>query len=350
MSRRVGGPKGEGEGAAAPSVSVVFLVYNRRSELRESLERMVGGCGCDPDRLEFIVVDNASTDGSAEMVARDYPQVHLIARQENVGVSGWNDGFAVARGEYVLALDDDCYLDADALRRAVEAARNAAADLVSFTVVSSYDREHRYSKVYPTGLLSFWGCAVLIRRAVLGAIGGFDPRIFIWAHELEFMVRFFDHGFRHLHLPEVVAVHIKEVGKTGRLNYLASPGYRYNGRHFAYIAGKLLRPRDALEVFIARVAVHLREGIRENPAALRALPDCFAGFFQGLRHRRPVRNPEVSRTYRLHFHSFASPWWFSRPLSHMLRGDYSRYPDGRVEKYFAERSRYYPEVTATLEF
>jgi GT2 family glycosyltransferase len=333
---------------AWPSVSIVFLVYNRCDALRESLKRMLS-CAYDPTLLEVIVVDNASTDGSSAMVANEFPQARVIRREENIGISGWNDGFAVARGDYVLALDDDCYLEADGLKRAITAVNAAGADLVSFAITSSADPEYRFNEKYRTGLLSFWGCAVLMRRRVLEALGGYDPEIFVWANELEFMLRFFDHGFRHLHMPELVAVHMKAPGE-GQLAYVKSRAYRINGRHFAYIAGKLFRPRDAFEALLARVAVHAREAIRVHPAALRALPHCVAGFLHGLRRRDPVSNPDVSRAYRRNFETFASPWWVSRPLREFLPTNRSRDPRRRFDEYFTERARYYPKASSTLEF
>jgi GT2 family glycosyltransferase len=217
-----------------PTVTIVFLVYNRRDELRESLRRMLHESDYDGP-VDAIVVDNASDDGSAAMVRDEFPQVQLIVRDENCGVSGWNDGFAAARGEFVLALDDDCYLPADGLRNAVQAAREHDADLVSFSVRSSFDATYRFDQRYRTGLLGFWGCAVLMRRRALTELNGYDPAIFVWANELEFMLRFFDRGFRHLHLPEVQAVHMKLPRPW--LEYLATRPYRINTRHLAYIAG-----------------------------------------------------------------------------------------------------------------
>ncbi len=327
-----------------PSVTIVFLVFNRRDELRESLRRMQA-IDYESELLEFIVVDNASTDCSAAMVEAEFPDVRLIVRGENSGVSGFNDGFAAARGEFVLALDDDCYLPPDALGRAIAAAHEHRADLVSFGVGSSLDPDVRFDLVYRTGLLSFWGCAVLIRREVLGALHGYDPNIFVWANELEFMVRFFDHGFRHLHLPEVVAVHMK-APEPDYLSYISSSAYLFNARHFAYIAAKLLRARDAWEALFALLATHTRDAIREDPKALRAVPHALAGFGQGLSSRSPVSKRELSRVYRQHFESFASPWWLSRPLLEFVRprGDTTR----RRAEYFA--NRYHPESAATLEF
>jgi hypothetical protein len=84
------------------------------------------------------------------------------------------------------------------------------------------------------------------------------------------------------------------------------------------------------------------------------------GFFHGLRHRSPVANSEVSRLYRTKFHSYASPWWFSRPPGEFIRsapkelastalGREIERPPGRREEYFAERAQYYPTTAATLQ-
>jgi GT2 family glycosyltransferase len=329
-----------------PSVSIVFLVYNRREELRESLQRMLSDSDYDRERVDVIVVDNASTDGSRAMVAEEFPEVQLIVREENAGVSGWNDGFSAARGAYVLALDDDCYLPPGGLTQAMAAAEDTDADLVSFAVTRPDDPDYRFNEGYRTGLLSFWGCAVLMRRSVLERLHGYDPDIFVWANELEFMLRFFDAGFRHLHLPEVVAVHMKDV--TGHwTDFFSSRSYRVNARHFTYIAAKLLRPRDAVEALIARLAVHLRDAVRFDRAALKAVPHCLRGFVHGLRRRDPVANVELSHVYRRNFESFASPWWLSRPVGELVRRTHG---PGRRAEYFADRSRYYPSAAATLQF
>jgi GT2 family glycosyltransferase len=345
---------------ASPSVTLVFLVYNRREELRTSLRQMLAESDYD-GAVDAIVVDNASTDGSAEMVRDEFPDVRVITRTENSGVSAWNDGFAVARGDWVLALDDDCYLPPDGLRRAVAAAREQSADLVSFAVESAYDRSVRFDQRYRTGLLTFWGCAVLMRRSVLDELGGFDPEIFIWAHELEFMLRFYDRGFRHLHLPEVVAVHIKRV--TGHWTDMPRQrAYKINARHWGYIAAKLFRPRDAAGALVALIALSVRDAVRLDRAAVAAVPHVLRGFAAGLRHRAPLRNGAISHTYRRNFHSFASPWWLSRPLPEIVRRlpveAYDRArgrtngapPPGRRDEYFAERARYYPDRASTLQF
>jgi GT2 family glycosyltransferase len=344
-----------------PTVTLVFLVYNRREELRESLGRMLHECDYDPGLVDVIVVDNASTDGSADMVREEFPGVHLIVRDRNVGVSGWNDGLAVARGDYVLALDDDCYLPPGGLRRAVAAAAEHDADMVSFKVVSTHAPDYVFSDKYRTGLFTFWGCAVLLRRQVVDALGGYDPEIFVWANELEFTIRLYDRGFRHLHLPDVVAQHMKkppdEVTETDWRPY------RLNARHFAYIAAKLLRPRDAVEAFLALLARDVRDAVRVDPPALTSVLDTVKGFVHGLRHREPVRNAELSRFYRHNFETFASPWWLARPPGELVRalpreiavrvstGESRADGLGRRERYFEDRACWYPvEELGVLEF
>src|SRR4051794_37832564 len=345
-----------------PTVTIVFLVHNRRDELRTSLRKMLGESDYPAGRVDAIVVDNASTDGSAAMVREEFPAVRVIERGENVGVSAWNDGFAVARGDWVLALDDDCYLPPDGLRRALAAAGERRADLVSFSVRSSFDPDYRYDLIaYRTGLLTFWGCAALVRREVLHTLGGFDPDVFIWAHELEFMLRFYDRGYRHLHLPEVTAVHMKypEGHWTGLVR---SAAYVNNARHWAYIAAKHLRARDALEALVALLAVHLRDGLSVDRRALRAARVALAGFARGLRRRGRPGRAGIPRAYRRNFESFASPWWFSRPPRELIRAaprEIARALTGREVGeapptdrggFYDERRRYYPLEAATLDF
>lgn len=340
-----------------PTVTLVFLVFNRCDELRTSLERMLSASDYDLDLVDAIVVDNASTDGSAEMVRKEFPDVHLIVRDQNIGVSGWNEGFTAAQGEWVLALDDDCYLPPDGLRRAVEAAQEHDADLVSFRVVSTHDPTAVFSDKYRTGLFMFWGCAVLVRKTVLEELEGYDPEIFVWANELEFMLRFFDRGYRHLHFPEVVAQHMKPAPVATQKLELEERGYRINARHWGYIAAKLLAPRDAAEALVALLARDIRDGLRVDRVALKAAPDTVRGFAHGLRHRQPVQRSGLSRFYRRNFETFASPWWLSRPPGDLLRAlprelRRGQRPQqiGRRERYYAERERYYPEKAATLEF
>src|SRR5205823_15048034 len=117
------------------------------------------------------------------------------------------------------------------------------------------------------------------------------------------------------------------------------------------------RPRDALEAFVALLARNLRDGLRRDRGTFTAIPDTIRGFAHGLRHRAPLRKPELSRFYRRNFESFASPWWLSRPVLELVRGLpkelFTGRPKnvGRLDEFFADRGTFYPaEKAETLRF
>ena len=334
-----------------PLVSVVFLAYNRREQLGVSLDKILAETDYPAGRLEVIVVDNASTDGTAEFVRERHPGVQLIRNPENIGVSGWNVGMATARGDWLLALDDDCYISGDALKVAVRRAEEHDADLVSFLVASSEEEGYFNEGNFNPGLLGFWGCSAMFsRRAITGEVF-FDPNLFLWANEVELTMRLLDRGLRHLWLPEVVSVHQKELPS----DELSLRFHTYNHKHWAYAAGKLLQPGDALVVLGRLLLRTVLDARTRDRRLLAILPQIVLGFANGLRFRRPIR-PVVSRTYRDVCSDFGSPLPYLRTPMQRLKG--LRDPEAterfRVERRRArlapsERDRFYPAEAAVLE-
>jgi len=103
-----------------PEVSVIIVSYNTRELLRECIESILCEQG-DGLGVEVIVVDNASADGSAAMVAERFPQVRLIANPDNRGFgAACNQGLEVAQGRYALILNADIRAQPGALQRLVE--------------------------------------------------------------------------------------------------------------------------------------------------------------------------------------------------------------------------------------
>ncbi len=335
-------------GTERPLVSVVYLAYNRRQELLTSLHHTLHESGYPATALEVLVVDNASADGTADAVAEAFPEVRIVRNMQNLGAPGWNAGFALAHGKYVLILDDDAYLETGDLERAVRAAEEEQACLVSFSVVSSFDASRRLNDDWPTGLLSYWGCAALVLRDALQAVGGYDPNIFIWANEVDLTMRLLDGGFRHLHLPDIRAVHMKQ--RDVRFN---PRRYLINARHHGYIAGKLMRPLDATAVVLNIMQQALVDAVLQNRIALSALTEVLGGVWFGLRRRAQVR-PVVSATYRRNFHAFAGPWPFTRSIRERLasRRDpatVDRQRRDRYASYYGERARFYPTGASSLQ-
>jgi GT2 family glycosyltransferase len=93
------------------TLSIIILSWNTKDLTRNCLRSIFGG-ERDLD-FEVIVVDNASQDGSAEMIEQEFPQVKLIKNKENIGFArGNNQGFQAGRGEYVLFLNSDTIIPA----------------------------------------------------------------------------------------------------------------------------------------------------------------------------------------------------------------------------------------------
>ena len=100
-------------------LSVVFLNYNTRDLTRQALSSVLAAA--EGLEVEIFVVDNASVDGSADMVAEEFPQVKLICNAANVGfAAGNNVALRQATGEYVLLINTDTIVRRDALRTMVE--------------------------------------------------------------------------------------------------------------------------------------------------------------------------------------------------------------------------------------
>lgn len=97
-------------------LSVVIVNYNTRDLLRDCLHAVLAGTL----EVEVIVVDNASSDGSAAMVADEFPAVKLLAQPTNTWFCGGNNlGIQAACGEYVLLLNPDTVVQPDALAKLV---------------------------------------------------------------------------------------------------------------------------------------------------------------------------------------------------------------------------------------
>src|SRR5579859_66705 len=109
--------------AAIPSsslfdVSVVIVSFNTRDVLRECLQSVRRSTGSL--RVQTIVVDNCSADGSREMVQHEFPEVLLVCSDINLGFAGANNlGFESARGRYIVLLNSDAFLMEDSLERSV---------------------------------------------------------------------------------------------------------------------------------------------------------------------------------------------------------------------------------------
>src|SRR5262249_12845721 len=131
-------------------VSVCIANWNCRDLLRGCLQSLTSRR--QGVRVEVIVVDNASADGAAEMVAREFPHVRLIRNSHNVGFArASNQAARRATGRYLFFLNNDTLVPPGALRRLVELARGRPdAGLIGPRLVDGHGRTQRSARSRPS--------------------------------------------------------------------------------------------------------------------------------------------------------------------------------------------------------
>jgi len=212
-----------------PLVTVNILSFNRKDELRNTLTKVYDQ---DYKNIEIIVVDNASGDGSSEMVKKEFPDVQLIQLEKNIGIAGWNEGFKVAKGEYVLVLDDDSYPDRLSIKKGIYVLNtNEMIAIVAFNILDQ-KRSVSQTALYKKPYLDFVGCGALIRRDKFLQVEGFDPLFFIYAHELDFSIRILNAGFEIDYISDAIVYHRNLYSsKTHPINN----SYRYYNQTVSFI-------------------------------------------------------------------------------------------------------------------
>lgn len=217
-----------------PDVSVVSVNWNTRELYRRALASVSRWAGSL--RVETIAVDNASADGSVEMVGREFPEVHLIANDDNVGYTkACNQGLAIARGRYVLFLNSDAELTEGCLetlvqvmdrhpkigacspaltanRRDVPAGVFPRLWLRLLPVKLNWQIEnwmirrfYREAEVYDVEWLV--GACLMVRREVVEQLGGMEERLFMWYDDADWCLRMKQAGWRRVVAPGACCRH-----------------------------------------------------------------------------------------------------------------------------------------------
>lgn len=177
-----------------PLVTVNILSFNRKDELRNTLTKVYEQ---DYKNIEVIVVDNASSDGSPEMVEKEFAEVQLIRLEKNIGIAGWNEGFKVAKGEYILVLDDDSYPELSTISGGVDyLLRLKDCGVLGFAVYNLQTNKCETTGIDKSNPITFIGCGAIISKKVVKITGGFSKKLFLYEHEIEFSMRVQNIGYK----------------------------------------------------------------------------------------------------------------------------------------------------------
>lgn len=288
--------------APRPTVSIAILNYQRREALRHALD----AARRQRYPAELLAVDNGSTDGSAEMVRDEFPDVHLVRLPANIGAAARNAGVEAAKGEVVFTLDNDVrFTTPDGVERALEAfARHPRAAVVNFAILGPDGHLSRRDWCHPRDVDTWGGHEFLsdyvlegasaCRREAFLAVGGYWPPFFIGHEGWDLALRLLDAHWDLVYTPDVRVCHLVDpsVRPSGRIYYT----FTRNAVWVAlrnYPAGPALASmgRDlALMGFAAARAGELG-------AYRRGLADAVRGARPALATRRPL-SPLTARRLR----------------------------------------------------
>ena len=255
-------------------LSVVIISWNTREMLRDCLDSVFAGLG-DLD-AQIIVVDNASQDGSPEMVRSAFPRVELIENDGNRGFAAANNqGFEIASGRHVLLLNSDTIIHGDVLPASVAwMDDHPQAGVMGCRVLNDDGTLQITCSRFP-GLLNLFlqasglsrlpgaffdryrmerwdrrdtravdvvsGCYMLVRRSAMDQVGPLDESFFFYGEETDWCRRFASAGWGLFLAPVGEITHLGG-GSVRKLNHrkdvmLSEGTVRLHAKHFGWIGG-----------------------------------------------------------------------------------------------------------------
>lgn len=239
------------------NLSIIIVNYNVKYFLEQCLNSVLKAIQ-DIDS-EIFVIDNASVDGSVEMLKQQFPDVNLIQNSENLGFSKANNqAISKAKGEYILLLNPDTIVEEDCFYKLLsfmsknknagaigvkmlngegkylpESKRGFPSPSVAFYKFSGLARLFPKSKVFGQYYLSFLdyneinevdvlaGAFMFIRKSALEITGPLDEDFFMYGEDIDLSYRIQKAGFQNFYYPLTTIIHYKgESSKKNSLNYV----------------------------------------------------------------------------------------------------------------------------------
>ena len=193
------------------ALSVVVLSYNRKEELLKNLPVL---CAASRETgFDLVVVDNASSDGSREVLeelAQMYPALRVLLNEENLGVGkGRNTGLKTVNSEFVICIDDDTSISSSDIWQVPELFKaHPEAGILSFRVrhalTGQWQNNHGNVSF---DVANFHGAGHAFRCELLRRVGYLDENCTFGGEELDMSIRAFAAGYRTIYVPEILVDH-----------------------------------------------------------------------------------------------------------------------------------------------
>ncbi len=187
--------------------SFVIVNYNRKNELNITISKTNELINNKTAEYEIIVVDNASADGSAEMVKTTFPDVVLIENPINTGAPAWNLGFEKAKGDYFIIIDDDSHIEAGLEEALQYMAMRPKIGVLALNILTGPYTSAGWNMKEEKNIIGFIGCGAILRRETYEKIGGYADWIFLYVNEWELGLRCTNAGYNVQYFHNCKVVH-----------------------------------------------------------------------------------------------------------------------------------------------
>lgn len=254
-----------------PKVAIIILNWNKRDDTLKLLRSIEG---IDYDHHDTVVVDNASTDGSAESIRKQFPNIELIINTDNLGgTGGFNSGMRHAlrnrNYKYVWLLDNDAEVEPNTLRELVDAMeRDETIGIAGSRIIDSDRRDITVEAgaflnrdsigVQPlyrntrnlniaSGIMEVDYvaiCSALARTSALERVGLMDERYFFFWDDMDWGLQFKENGFKVVSVLSSVVYHPAFTEKRGIL-----ADYYYGNRNSLLTYTKHMGLRNRVSIF-----------------------------------------------------------------------------------------------------
>jgi GT2 family glycosyltransferase len=263
-------------------VSVIIVNWNTCDLLRQCLQSVYAqtpSLDC-----EVIVIDNGSSDGSVDMVRREFGEVNLLVNGDNRGFAAANNqGMSVAKGRYILLLNSDTIILDRAIEKTIAFADEHPDTAVTGCRVLNPDRTLQNScfmfpsilnwllfstylyRLFPRNRffgreqMTWWlrndsrevdvvtGCFMLVRKEAIYEVGLMDERFFMYAEETDWCYRFNAKGWKNRFTPDAEIIH---VGGASAVRLGARRAQVTNSSFVRYMFKHWSRPRAVIGVYM----------------------------------------------------------------------------------------------------
>lgn len=296
------------------SVSIVVLSYNRFDVIRRNLADLA--TAVQNTNCELIVVDNASTDGSAQVIAEfanAHPDVKCIANNTNLGVAGGrNIGWLQASREFILSIDDDTLLSLEAAHGLLEfIKKKPKIGIVSPQIrhASTLGAQFYFDDIEykPAG---FHEACHMVRRSIIDTVGLYDESCSFGGEGLDLSVRTRAGGYEVAYFGDVTVLHENLIrsGAEGRyrrerwvygfvrLHHKYFPWSVATRFSLRYLVSHLVSGMRAFGPLLAmRLLKAALRGYRDGRQARQQIPDAIVRFYSDPELRPEFGNAPIWR-------------------------------------------------------